>query len=180
MTNEEILKTLQHLSKRTDFSIVEIAYIARMIVQAEYDPLPPEEWGEPFEFPQRGISVIGDEWDFDAINAEVPKPDAQVDLRVAWREAERDQRAIAAIFARHSDLPLGALWQIYNRLLEWERFWMVRHLAPEIRKASERNVQEIEAMMKGFGEKAKAILRRRGVFGQREVMRSAMQRGGRG
>jgi hypothetical protein len=166
MTREEILKTLQKLSKHTGFSIVEISYMARMMAQADYDPLPPEEWGEPFEFPQRRISVIGDEWDFDCIHAEIPKPDAQVDLRIALIEAERDQRAIAAILARHSDLPLGALWQIYNRLLEWERFWMVRHLDPEIRKSSERNVQEIKAMMKGFGEKAKAILRRRGVVGE--------------
>src|SRR6476659_7004866 len=75
MTREEILKTLQELSKRTGFSIVEIIYLARMMAQAEYDPLPPEEWGEPFEFPQRRISVIGDEWDFDCIHAEVPKPD---------------------------------------------------------------------------------------------------------
>src|SRR5262245_53231881 len=164
-TKEERLKTLQHLSKLTGFSIVEVDYIARMIAQAEYDPLPPKDWGEPFEFPQRGISVIGDEWDFDAINAEVPKPDAQVDLRVAWREAERDQRAIAAVFARHSDLPLGALWQIYNRLLEWERFWAVRHLDPETRKASEKRVLEMEAMRKGFSERAKAILRKRGVVG---------------
>src|SRR5262249_51178534 len=49
-TNEKRLKTLQHLSKLTGFSIVEIAYMARMFAQAEYDPLPPEEWGEPFEF----------------------------------------------------------------------------------------------------------------------------------
>jgi hypothetical protein len=166
MIRDEILKTLQQLSKRTGFSIVEISYMARMMAQADYDPLPPEEWGEPFEFPERRISVIGDEWDFDCIHAEVPKPDAQVDLRVAWKEAERDQRAIAAIFARHSDLPLRALWQIYNRLLQWERFWMVRHVDPEIRKASERQVLEIEAMMNGFSEKAKAILKRRGVVGE--------------
>jgi hypothetical protein len=63
-------------------------------------------------------------------------------------------------------LPLRALWQIYNRLLQWERFWMVRHLNPEVRKASEREVLEIEAMMNGFSEKAKAILKRRGVVGE--------------
>ena len=166
MIREEILKTLQQLSKRTGFSIVEISYMARMMAQAEYDPLPPEDWGEPFEFPERRISVTGDDFDFDCIHAEVPKPDAQVDLLVALKEAERDQRAIAAIFAQHRDLSLRALYQIYNRLLEWERFWAVRHLDPEIRKASKREVQEIEAMMNGFRGKAKAKLRRRGVVGE--------------
>ena len=45
MTRDEILKTLQQLSKRTGFSIMEIAYMARIIAQADYDPLPPEEVG---------------------------------------------------------------------------------------------------------------------------------------
>jgi hypothetical protein len=166
MIRDEILKTLQQLSKRTGFSIVEISYMARMIAQADYDPLPPEEWGEPFEFPQRKISVIGDEWDFDCIHAEVPKPDAQVDLLIALRECVRDMKAIAAIYAAHPDLSLLVNWKIYNRLLEWERFWAVRHLDPELRKASERRVLEIEAMQNGFSEKAKAILKRRGVVGE--------------
>jgi hypothetical protein len=166
MTSEEFLKTLQQLSKRTGFSIMEISYMARMMVQTEFDPLPPEEWGEPFEFPERGISVIGDEWDFDFIHAEVPKPDAQVDLRDALIGAARDQRAIAAIFARHSKLPLEALWRIYNRLLGWERFWAVRHLDSDVREASKRNVLAIEGKMKGFREKAKAKLKQLGVEGE--------------
>jgi hypothetical protein len=166
MTSEEFLNTLQQLSKRTGFSITEISYMARLMDQAEYDPLPPEDWGELFDFPERGISVIGDEWDFDFIHAEIPKPDAQVDLRIALIEAVRDQRAITAIFARHRDLSLEALWQIYNRLLEWERFWAVRNLDPEVREASKRNVLAIEAKMNGFREKAKAKLRQRGIVGE--------------
>ncbi len=165
-TRDEILKTLQQLSKRTGFSIVEISHMARMIAQADYDPLPPEEWGEPFEFPERKLSAVGEEWDLDCIHTKVPRPDAQVDLLAALKEAERDQRAIAAIFARHSDLKLSALWETYNRLLEWERFLAVRHLDPEVRKTSKRNVQEMEATMNGFREKAKAKLRRRGVVGE--------------
>ena len=43
---------------------------------------------------------------------------------------------------------------------------MVRHLDPEFRKASARQVPEMEAMMKGFSEKTKAILRRRGGVGE--------------
>jgi hypothetical protein len=138
---------------------MEISYMARMIAQADYDPLPPEKWGEPFEFPERGISVIGREYDFDCIHGAVPKPDAQVDLRIAWKAAERDQKAIVAIFAQHRDLSLAALFQIYSRLLEWERFFAVRYPDPEIRKGSEKGVREMEAKMNGFREKAK----RRGV-----------------
>jgi hypothetical protein len=164
-TNEKRLKTLQRLSKRTGFSIVEIAYMARMFAQAEYDPLPPEEWGEPFEFPERKVSLFGDEFDFNCIHAEVPKPDAQVDLLVARIEYGRDMRAFAAIYAAHPDLSLLVNWKIYDRLLEWERFWAVRHLDSETRKASEKEVLEMEAMRKGFSEKARAILRKRGVVG---------------
>ena len=126
MTKDEMLKTLQQLSKRTGFSIQEIAYMARMIAQTDYDPLPPEKWGEPFEFPERRINVTGDNRDFfDPIHAEIPKPNAQVDLWIAWKRAQQDQKAIAAILAR-SDLSLAALFQIYTRLLEWERFLAVR------------------------------------------------------
>jgi hypothetical protein len=158
-TRDEIFKTLQQLSKRTGFSIMEISYMARMMAQAEYDPLPPEKWGEPFEFPERKVSVTSEECDLDCIHAEIPKPNAKVDLRIALIEAMRDQRAIAAIFARHSNLSIAALFQIYNRLLEWERFSAVRDRNPEVRETSKRNVQEMEAKMNGFREKAK----RRGV-----------------
>jgi hypothetical protein len=162
-TNDETLKTLQHLSKRTGFSIAEIAYMARKFVQAEYDPLPPEEWGEPFEFPQRRISVIGDEWDFDAINAEVPKPDAQFDYLVAWREFERDVKAIASIYATHHDLSAGAVWQTFMNQWNWERLWAARHPDPKIREEFKRGFSEIEASRKRFAEKAKELLRKRGV-----------------
>jgi hypothetical protein len=166
MIKDEMLETLQQLSKRTGFSLQEIAYMARMIAQTDYDPLPPEKWGEPFEFPERRINVTGDNRDFfDPIHAEIPKPNAQVDLSIAWSEAQKDQKAIAAILAR-SDLSLRALQQIYTRLLEWDRFWAVRHPNPEMRKASARQVLEMEARQKGFNEKAKAILRGRGVVGE--------------
>ena len=156
MTRDEILKTLQQLSKRTGFSIQEVAFMVRMIVQAEYDPLPPEQRGEPFEFPERKISVTGDYRDFfDPIHAEIPKPNSQVDLLDAWKAAQQDQKAIAAIFAQHRDLSLAALFQIYSRLLEWERFFAVRYPDPEIRKGSEKGVREMEALLKGFREKAK-------------------------
>jgi hypothetical protein len=164
MTNEEILKTLQGLSKLTGFSIEEIAYMARMFAQAEYDPLPPDEWGEPFEFSMWRVSLFGREFDFDCIHAEVPKPDAQVDLLIALRECVRDMKAIAAIYAAHPDLSLLINWKIYSRLLEWERFWAVRHLDPKVRKSSERRVLEMEAMRNGFSEKAEALLRKRGVM----------------
>ena len=75
------------------------------------------------------------------------------------KQREQDQKAIAAIFAQRRDLSLAALFQIYTRLLDWERFFAVRYPDPEIRKGSEKGVREMEAMLKGFREKAK----RRGV-----------------
>ena len=165
MRNEEILKTLQNLSKLTGFSVVAIDYIAWMIAQADYDPLPPNEWGEPFEFPQRKLSVIGDEeLDFDCIHADVPKPDSQFDFRVAWKEYKRDLKAIAAIYAGHPDLSLGPLWKTFMRQWEWDRLWAARHLDPKIRGEFERSFKKTEALRKRFAEKAKALLRKRGVL----------------
>ena len=164
-TRDEILKTLQQLSKRTGFSIREISIMARMIAQADFDPLPPKDWAEPFEFPQRKVSVTGDDFDLDCIHTNVPKPDAQVDLLSALREEDRDRKAITAILTR-SNLQLTALFQIYNRLLDWERFLAVRHPDPEMRKLSEREARERERMLKGFREKAKAKLRRHGIEGE--------------
>ena len=156
MIKDEMLETLQQLSKRTGFSLQEIAYMARMIAQTDYDPLPPEKWGEPFEFPERRINVTGDNRDFfDPIHAEIPKPNSQLDLLEAWKAAEQDQKAIAAIFAQRRDLSLAALFKIYTRLLDWERFFAVRYPDPEIRKGSEKGVREMEAMLNGFREKAK-------------------------
>jgi hypothetical protein len=56
------------------------------------------------------------------------------------------------------------LFQIYTRLLDWERFFAVRYPDPEIRKASARQVLEIEAKMNGFREKARTKLRSRGIL----------------
>ena len=66
--------------------------MVRMVVQADHDPLPPEDWGEPFEFSRRKLSVFDDHLDLNCINPSVPKPDAQVLLKEAWHEFKRDTR----------------------------------------------------------------------------------------
>ena len=86
MNNDEVLKTLQRLSKRFGIPIVEIDYMARMIAQADTDPLSPEEWGKPFDYDNyRKVSLNPDDIFSGGINAEVPEPNAQVDLLTAWR-----------------------------------------------------------------------------------------------
>ena len=76
MTNEELRDLMVGISKRTGLSFGEIDYVAQMTVQAEYDPLPPAEWGPRFEFSSRKVSVFDDQYDFNCINANVPKPNA--------------------------------------------------------------------------------------------------------
>ena len=104
MTNEELRDALIRLSKRTGLSVVEIDYMARIKAQADYDPLPPTNWGTPFEFAKRKVSVFDDEYDFYCINPEVPNPDAQVDMRVAWQEYVNDIKYVDRAYAKNPDL----------------------------------------------------------------------------
>jgi hypothetical protein len=97
-SDEELTTALVRLAERTEFSIVEVFYMAKMIAQAWVDPLPAEEWGEPCDF-ARPRQPLLDLDDFSCINREVPSPDAQVDLHRAREEFEDDARIILRTLA---------------------------------------------------------------------------------
>lgn len=162
MTNEELLAALARLANRMGFSITEVDYMVRIVVQADHDPLPPADWGEPFEFTKRKVSICDDD-DFDRINSEVPKSDAQVDLRFAWREFVRDVESIDRIYAKNPDLPLPNHWQVFVNQWDWLRFWSVRHPNPEARAKFERVLREADEAAVPITEKAQAGLSKRSV-----------------
>lgn len=127
MTNEDLRDALIVLAKRSGFSITEMDAMARMIAQADHDPLPPSKWGDPFEFASRKVSVFDDPHDFHCINSHVPNPDAQVDLLVAWQEFEKDTANAAVIYASGRDLSVIQCWRLFLNSWDWVRFWSLRH-----------------------------------------------------
>ena len=133
MTNEELRDALTVLAKRSGFSITEIDYMARIIVLADHDPLPPSKWGDPFEFASRKVSVFNDPHDFHCINPNVPKPDAQVDLLLAWQEFGMDATNTAAIYASRRELSVMQNWRLFLNSWDWFRFWSARHPNPDAR-----------------------------------------------
>jgi hypothetical protein len=160
MTNEEMREALIKLAERMGFSVTEIDYMARMTAQPDYDPLPPEEWGEPFDFSGRKVCVFDDD-DFACISADVPKPDAQVDLRRAGQEWESDLATVAAIYDSGRELSVAQNWLLFLNGWDWLRFWSVRH--PDAKARAKFAAAEADEAAERNAEKANALLRKRGI-----------------
>ena len=162
-TNEELRDAYLQLAKQTGFSIVELGYMVRLNAQADYDPLPIEDWGEPFEFARRKLSVFDDPLDLSCFNPSVPKPDAQVLLSEAWHEFKRDTSSVERIYATNADLSLAKHWQLFRNQWDWFRFWALRHRDPEVRQKFSQSLREADAAAERLGRKADYRLRERGV-----------------
>jgi hypothetical protein len=162
MTNDELRDELIRLGKLMGLSITEVDYMARMIAQADYDPLPPEEWGEPFEFPELKISITGDEVDFDCINSKVPEPNSQVDLLTALKQFQRDAEC-CAYKLKSGKLSTEALVLISNNQFAWAKFLAVRDPNPRMRTLFAKAVAELGKLRAQNSERANAMLRRQGV-----------------
>jgi hypothetical protein len=161
MSNEKLIAALIALAKRLGFTLTETDHMVRLIAQADIDPLPATEWGEPFTFGPR-VPVFDDD-DFLCINGEVPKPDAQVDLLAAWKEYVSDVRTAALIFEIDRDLSITQLMQLTKNASDWFRFWSVRHPNAQSRaKYAEGDKASTESMSRN-ADKAIALLRERGI-----------------
>jgi hypothetical protein len=162
MTNEELRDGLIRLAKRMGLSIMEIDHMAKMVVQADHDPLSPEDWGDRFDFDKRKLTVF-DLDDFSCITPEVPKPDAEVDLRKAWIEFGRDISNINRILSQNPDLPIAKQWLVFLNQWDWFRFWSVRHPSPEARAKFAQGLAQGDAAAGDVADKANARLRQRGI-----------------
>lgn len=153
MTHDDLRAALLRLAKLTDISITGIDYMARLIAQADRDPLPLERWAAPFEFSNR-IKIIDD--DFLTINAEVPEPDAQVDLQTAHQEWLSDIGKVAEIYESGAQLTLTQHWRIFLNGWDWFRFWSERHPNPVARAQFAQSAREYDIAAQRFREKAAA------------------------
>jgi hypothetical protein len=78
----------------------------------DYEPFGPRELLWPSD------ALIG-------ITLNVPAPDADVDLAVAWAEMVTDTRTSLRTMTEHR-LPLCALWLIHKNQHAWKAFWAER------------------------------------------------------
>jgi hypothetical protein len=137
----------------------EISDIAQTIGQAEWDPLPPDEWGEVYERFRR-ICVFELD-DLTTLVEPVPAPDAQINLRMAKAEYLDDlQRAGWALGWQPS---LSEAWRVFRNGWDWARFWAVRWPDSKGRARFAELVREYEAAADRLGEKPKTPLKWRGV-----------------
>jgi hypothetical protein len=157
MISQTLQAGLESVARRTGFSLREIHAIARMVAQASYDPLPPDQWGGVHDDWSR--EQIFDLDDLTTLVVNVPKPDAQIDLLLAWEEFRRDTESTSYALTR--DPSIGALLMIVGSGEAWSTFWAVRHPNPEVRAIHTVALVEIEALRQEIKVRAEAMTARR-------------------
>jgi hypothetical protein len=108
------------------------------------------------------FSVYHDEFDLTSFNLEVPKPDdAQVDLRVAFKEFRRDIENIHFVYSNNAEQSLETNWKILLNHRDWMRFWASCHPIEAERSRAERRLHKLDASIDRITEKARGCLQRR-------------------
>jgi len=113
-----------------DFQEMCMRDFARLMVQAEFDPLPKRELGEVFSFKllKKWVPIEGVE-----INVVVPLPNADLDLFEALREFEKDVEHCRLALER-ARLSIADLNRIIGIMWEWFRFMSLRHPEADARR----------------------------------------------
>jgi hypothetical protein len=87
-----------------------------------------------FKFTHKYKVFEGDLFATASINANVPQPDAQVDIKVALKEFRRDVRNVNDIYSRGATLSVEGNWRIILNHRDWAEFLSVRHPNPMVRE----------------------------------------------
>jgi hypothetical protein len=117
---------------------------------------------ESFTFNRKYKLFEEDVLDLSVINGEVPKPDAQVDIEVAWREYERDLKNVADIYAWGAAQPsIEGNWRILLNHRDWSHFWSVRHPDAAVREQEKLELRECEASVQRIAGKPVSVCQRR-------------------
>src|SRR6476620_3022334 len=147
---------LCRLSLRHRMSVVEILEMVREQVLAEIDPIDAE--GEPYEWPHPREGEAG--WmSLNWFTAEVPKPDAVIDLLRAWEQFKADTGTCEYLLNHDPSIP--TVLKIYRNQAAWFRFWSVRASRPEQRALNAAWAERCEAKLKTF--EARAAKQRKGA-----------------
>jgi hypothetical protein len=123
---------------------------ARMIAQAGVDPLPLRELGEPFDFKAKPKWRVFEHCDFTYLNAEVPLPNADVNLFEALEEFEKDFECIQWVNDEtkrdRKSVTLEGKHRILMLLWDWWKFLAYRHPDPGFRDVFRNLADEASAM----------------------------------
>jgi hypothetical protein len=140
MTDEELLTGLKRLSKRMRFEGNELWEMARMIAQAEFDPLPLRQWGCLLEDWSREQIFENDELVSLIVN--VPRPEACFDFWIARDEFKHDVECAA--YALTQGPSLASLIMISENSEAWARLLAARHPNAKLRALFAAGLAETE------------------------------------
>ena len=115
----------------------------------------------PFTFDQKYYVFEGDVLDLSVINAEVPTPDAQVDIDVALEEWKRDVRNVRDISLFGAQPSIEGNFRILLNHCDWCLFWASRFPNPAVRELQKLALHEFNASIERITAKAKECLLRR-------------------
>jgi hypothetical protein len=159
------LELMEKSSQESGLSMEETHRMVRLALSMKGDPLPPEKWGERFDFPSSRSSE-GWTWltDWDCLGP-VPPPDAEVPLRDAYQRYRSDMENGEAAFKElgPGGLSNTALWAVVINDFDWMVFWSVRHPNEDVRRHCQVEVMKGKAKLARIGELADAALQRRGI-----------------
>src|SRR5262249_43427159 len=114
----------------------------------------------PFAF--RKIDIFpGDVLGLSSINAEVPTPDALVDIEVALRELKSDLMNVAEIYSWGAEPSLEGNWRILLNHRAWEEFFSVRHPNPAVRERYKLELQVSNQIIQRLAARVERYLARR-------------------
>jgi hypothetical protein len=115
----------------------------------------------PFKFDQKYYVFKDDILDLSVINAQVPPPDAQVDIEVALVEWKRDLRNVHDIYLMGGRPNIEGNWKIILNRRDWSRFWSIRHPNAAVREQEKLVLYACDASIDRITEKARSCLQRR-------------------
>jgi hypothetical protein len=115
----------------------------------------------PFAFDQKYYVFKEDVLDLSVINAEVPPPDAQVDIDVALTEWKRDLINVRDIYSMGGQPSIEGNWRILLNHRDWSNFWSIRHSNAAVREQEKLALHEFNASIERIVAKARSCLERR-------------------
>ena len=116
---------------------------------------------QPFSFDQKYYVFEGDVLDLSVINAQVPAPNAQVDIDVALAEWKRDVRNVDSIYSWGAPPSIEGNWRILLNHRDWCLFWSIRHPNAAVRDIEKLMLRSFDASIARVAAKARACLQRR-------------------
>ena len=155
---------IEALAAIAGVALTEVGRLARLLVLNEIDPI--KATGEPFLFQSQSKRANADPEGLELswFNVEIPEPNAQVDLLVAFEEFERDCQRWAWLIGDYVRKPSAEGVVLLRRIslaqLAWFRFFAVRHPRVAMREMFAADAENLAAEIADNAERAQRHLDR--------------------